>query len=347
MQIFKVRTFIHFERLLGFVLIPLISFSIPLVTAVFRNKTQPETGAGYLLFFALTYMIWMGCRGAFFSGRLPVSLQFSYIRFAFRYYSFVIFYSFFISYAWFWFWFRIVFIIQFNIPLFAAIAVFLALFISAIYEIFILYYESLSRYTENLQLKKANWQSEINAIKARIEPHFLFNSLSTLQNLIIEDKPAANTFNLLLSQVYQQILEMSSTDFTTVEKEIQMLYNYFRLMDTRFPESARLSLQVADFNVNRLLLPPLSLQLLLENAFKHNYFSKQQPMDIAVIIAKGSVTVTNSKSAKPFPLQPGVPGGNGLKILSERFRLLMQKEINIIDHAAIYSVQLPCKKMTT
>ena len=347
MYILKIRSFIYFERLLGLVLIPIISLSIPWMTGIFTGKTKLETRAGYLLFLIISFSIWLGCRRVFFKTRLANNPSFSYLRFACTYYPFAVIYSFLISYAWFWYWFGTVLPVHFNIPLFASIAVFLALFISAIYEIFILYYESLSRQTENLELKKANWQSEINAIKARIEPHFLFNSLSTLQNLIIEDKTAANTFNLLLSQVYQQVLEMSHTDFTTVEKEIQMTYNYFRLMHTRFPQSVSISLQVSDFNVNRLLLPPLSIQLLIENAFKHNHFSKQQPMEIKILIAKGAVTVSNNKSAKPNPFQSSGPGGNGLKILSERFRLLMQKEIKIVDHAAIYSVWVPCKKMTT
>jgi two-component system LytT family sensor kinase len=347
MHILKVRAFIIFERLLGFVLIPAISAVIPWAANIFAGKSITITITGYLLCLILGLTIWLGCRFLFFKTRFAGQYISSYTRFAYIYYPLAILYGFFVSYALFWYCFETVFAITLNISLFALIAVVLLLFISAIYEIFILYYESLSRHTENLELKKANWQSEINAIKARIEPHFLFNSLSTLQNLIIEDKSAANAFNLLLSQVYQQVLEMSNTDLTTVEKELQMTWHYFRLMLTRFPDAATMSLQVADFNVNRLLVPPLSLQLLIENAFKHNHFSREHPMEIKILVAKGAVTVTNTKSPVADHFRKSATGGNGLQILSERFRLMIQKEIKITDQAAMYAVRLTCKKIAS
>ena len=138
---------------------------------------------------------------------------------------------------------------------------FIALFISAIYEVIILYDENNIKKMENEKLEKGKIEAELNILKSKIEPHFLFNSLSTLQNLIKENTPAACQFNRLLSELYQDLLLFSEKDYLGLEQELDLMYKYHNLISVRFPSAVNLSVKLQSVDLQNFLIPPFSLNI--------------------------------------------------------------------------------------
>ena len=124
---------------------------------------------------------------------------------------------------------------------------------------------------ENEHLKHQNLQKELSALKNQIDPHFLFNSLNSLTSLI-RDNEAATQFVKKLSYMYRYILQSGDTDLVSIREELKFLESYTYLMKTRYRERFTIEVNIAE-NLKGKKIPPLALQLLVENAVKHNEIS--------------------------------------------------------------------------
>lgn len=213
--------------------------------------------------------------------------------------------------------------------------------IFAIYEARYLYHQWWTTYYEAEQLKKENLQSQLDSLKSQINPHFLFNSLSTLSSLVSEDPKRAEWFIDELASVYRYLLHTNEQTLNTLEQEIQFMVAYFNLLKTRFGEGLELELAV-DERHYPFLLPPLTLQLLIENAVKHNVVSPSQPLIIRVYTDEvNNLYVLNTLQKK---LNVGPSSRTGLNNISQKFRLLKQPEVVVRETGECFQVMIPLIK---
>jgi hypothetical protein len=213
--------------------------------------------------------------------------------------------------------------------------------IAAIYEGIYLYRQWWLTYYEAEQLKKENLQSQLDSLKAQISPHFLFNSLSTLSSLVSEDPKRAEWFIEELASVYRYLLQNNEQPLTTLENELNFIQAYFHLLQTRFGKGIELELQV-DEGYYAYLLPPLTLQLLVENAVKHNAVSASKPLIIRIHTDEvNNLYVLNTIRKKTMPV---VSDGTGLRNIREKFRLLRQPEVIVKQTDECFQVMIPLLK---
>ncbi|MGC1514588.1 MAG: histidine kinase [Maribacter sp.] len=189
-------------------------------------------------------------------------------------------------------------------------------------------------------LKQQNLQNELAALKNQIDPHFLFNSLNSLASLIRENE-AATQFVNKLSYMYRYILQSGDTDLVSIREELKFLESYSYLMKTRYRERFDLEVTI-DEELKGRKIPPLALQLLVENAVKHNEISASHPLAVRIYSHENSLFVEN-------PLRPRTTiaegTGTGLLNLRKRYLLLQQQDVLISTEQAIFKVELPLRKL--
>lgn len=192
---------------------------------------------------------------------------------------------------------------------------------------------------ENERLKQQNLQNELAALKNQIDPHFLFNSLNSLTSLIRDNKPATQFVNKL-SHMYRYILQSGDSNLVTVREELKYLESYAYLIETRYRDRFKLNIEIDEHYLDEKL-PPLALQLLVENAVKHNEISASHPLRVDIIQRDGSIFVENVIRPRNN-LADGTK--NGLVNLKKRFALLLKQELIIRKDNDIFSVELPLSK---
>ncbi len=217
------------------------------------------------------------------------------------------------------------------------------IFITHVYETVILVKQSENEMIRNEQLERARAEAELEALKNQIDPHFIFNSLNTLSHLI-EEKPArAKQFNDTLADVYRYILQNKARDLVLLRDEIGFLNSYFLLLQIRFEKAVHLEKNVDESTLEHFLLPPICLQLLAENAIKHNEFSEENPLIFSVSLENGELIVKNKLHRKELRKPSSKIGLNNLK---ERYKLTTGKSINISDDHGEFIVRLPVLNLT-
>jgi hypothetical protein len=190
-------------------------------------------------------------------------------------------------------------------------------------------------------LKKENLQTQLDSLKAQMSPHFLFNSLGSLSSLIEEDPRKAQTFVAEMSSVYRYLLQANDRELTTLRDEMEFIQAYMNMLGTRFPEGLQLEVDIAD-NAYEYLLPPLTIQILIENAVKHNAVMASRPLRIKINTDETpNLVVWNSVQKKTSP----VPSHKkGLRNIIEKYRLLNQPGIVIEETPVDFRVTVPLIK---
>ncbi|WP_300596437.1 histidine kinase [Niabella sp.] len=187
------------------------------------------------------------------------------------------------------------------------------------------------------QLSKEKLQTQLNSLLQQINPHFLFNSLNSLSALIPEDTRRAQQFVSSMSKVYRYLLRANETELTTLDEELRFIDSYFDLLQTRFGKGVRLVKNIKDTDL-QALLPPLTLQLLIENAVKHNIVSRSAPLLIEINTTGTGLMVRNNLQKKALKVESGKVG---LSNISEKYRLLNKSKIEITDGDGFFSVKIP------
>ncbi|GAB4024029.1 histidine kinase [Spirosoma koreense] len=210
--------------------------------------------------------------------------------------------------------------------------------LATIYEARYLYRQWWTTYYEAEQLKKEALQSQLDSLKAQINPHFLFNSLSTLSSLVSENPKQAERFIEELASVYRYVLQTNEQLLTTLDSELQFIRAYFHLLQMRFGRSVELDITVDD-RYCRYLIPPLTLQLLVENAVKHNTALPTKPLLIRLYVdSNNNLIVSNTRRRK----QNRVPSNQtGLANITTKYRLLGQPEVVVQQTDAYFRVLVP------
>ncbi len=177
---------------------------------------------------------------------------------------------------------------------------------------------------ENEQLKNENLLVQLTSLKNQLNPHFLFNSLNTLSWLINEDKDKSQQYLQKLSQVLRYSLSMQEQSLVSLKEEFGLVENYIFLLQIRFGDNLKI---VKNIENTQFKIPPLSLQLLIENAIKHNIISTASPLSIWLESNENNKTIIVRNTLNRKPNSEGT--GIGLVNLNERFKILANKAIEI------------------
>ncbi|TYA53781.1 2TM domain-containing protein [Formosa maritima] len=179
--------------------------------------------------------------------------------------------------------------------------------------------------------------AKFDALKNQLDPHFLFNSLNVLTSLIEENPENAQNFTTSLSKVYRYVLEQKNKDLVSVDEELKFAKTYMSLLKMRFEDSIIFDIPEKASNPESKVVP-LSLQLLLENAVKHNMVTENKPLQIKIFEFEGSLVVENNLQPKQIVKKSS---GVGLSNITQRYNLLTKRKVNINQQADSFAVSIP------
>ncbi len=191
---------------------------------------------------------------------------------------------------------------------------------------------------EKMQLEQLSVRSEFDILKNQVNPHFLFNCFNTLSSLISIDKNRAEQFLDELSKVYRYLLRNNEDGLSTVENEIKFIGSFYKLLQTRHGEAVQLHLAI-DKKYNQYLVPSLSLQLLVENAVKHNALTKPAPLVIDIFTTEGNKLVVNNNLQRRSV--KALSNKVGLKNIEAKYELLKQAGFQVMEDGKNFTVVLP------
>lgn len=211
------------------------------------------------------------------------------------------------------------------------------LLVIAIYESIYFVSELRKSVEEKERLKRESLQAQLYALKTQVNPHFLFNNLNTLSAVIPDNPDLAIDFVQQLSKVYRHILEVRDEQSIFLKEELEVLEAYAFLLKTRFGENLSISIDVAD-EMLRQRVVPLSLQILMENAIKHNIVSAARPLRIDVYARKQQLVVSNNLQKKN---QVAESTGIGLDNIRNRYRLLGDRKVEVEEGPQNFTVRIP------
>lgn len=193
------------------------------------------------------------------------------------------------------------------------------------------------------RLEKENALARFEMLTQQLNPHFLFNCLSVLSGLVHLDAYKAEEFINEFANIYRYVLETAESRAVPVTKEIEALNSYIFLQKLRFGESFMFDCRLNDDELDGYL-PPLSLQLLLENTIKHNEVSREKILFVTLEKKNGNIIVSNNKQPR---YNHSFSTGIGLKNLFLRYHMLSNKTPEIIENDFYFSVHVPVLKLTT
>ncbi len=188
------------------------------------------------------------------------------------------------------------------------------------------------------QLKSITAQAELQLIKSQVNPHFLFNNLNVLSALIMKDNKEANRFIEEFSKVYRYILSNHEKELVELKTELDFIQPYIFLLEKRFAEGLVIKVSIAESYKDQYIIPA-SLQMLIENAIKHNVVSRNKPLLIDVHSnGNNTIVVSNNLQAKQTVENST---GIGLQNIIKRYRLVSNKAVTIIKDENNFTVALP------
>lgn len=185
------------------------------------------------------------------------------------------------------------------------------------------------------KLKRESVSLQLQALRNQIDPHFLFNSFNTLTSLIETDQKKATNFVKQLSEMYRYMLDRDSKELTSIESEIKFAASYVYLQNMRFGDNLSVEMEIKETD---FFVLPLSLQLLIENAIKHNEISSEFPLIVRVFVEKDYLVVTNKIQPKMLETPSN---GIGLQNLKVRYQFFTDKAVNVSTRNGIFDVRIP------
>jgi hypothetical protein len=207
-------------------------------------------------------------------------------------------------------------------------------------------HEGISRYeswkasmTETDQLKKAYKQSQLMGLKSQVTPHFLFNSLNTLSSLISEDEDGAEKFLNEMSKVYRYMLRNDDDQLVTLQTELSFVESYIYLLKARYPNALHLYTNISDEDKSKWV-PPLTLQVIIENAVSQNAFSKTAPLVVSIHSGVDDDLVIRN-NIQPKIVTEVMDYESGLDNLVNKYRLLNHTSISIEELNTERVIRLP------
>ncbi|MGB6150687.1 MAG: histidine kinase [Pricia sp.] len=213
----------------------------------------------------------------------------------------------------------------------------------AIYEAVYFYIRLKKSIREEEQSKQAIVQAELDVLRNQAQPHFFFNTLNTLRDIIDQNsKEDAKEFVDKLSEVYRFLLESGNANLIPLRDELKFAKAYIHIQSERFGDNLNVYWDIPEPALDAMVVP-MSLQLLLENAIKHNVISKAKPLHINVKVKKDALIVDNEMRPKSTQL-PSTK--MGLVNITKRYRLISNRAVEIVDDGHRFTVSLPLLKST-
>lgn len=216
----------------------------------------------------------------------------------------------------------------------------ITLFISEIfYGLFYSYRYYAKTQVESMRLERLQLELQFNSLKTQISPHYLFNCLNTVSSLLFKDTAMAEQFIRRMADTFRYVIDNQKEKLVTVSEEIEFVKAYYYLLQARYEQHLTLEINLPK-NLFNTLIPPMTLQLLIENAVKHNKISKEQPLLIYISAQDNTqIIVSNSKttSTKAESLQIG------LNNIVNRYQFFTDGKV-LVKNEARFSVTLPVIK---
>lgn len=187
------------------------------------------------------------------------------------------------------------------------------------------------------RFKKENAEFQLESLRSQINPHFLFNSLNTLSSLIYSNPEKAEAFIRELSDVYRYVLENRGKELVMLREELAVARSYISLVQLRFEENLTIRVDIPDQFLT-LRIAPLSLQMLVENAVKHNVISRKRPLFIDIFAENNNLVIKNNlqrKTTGEYSSQLG------LKNIQSRYAFLSSRQLEVVETADEFMVKIP------
>jgi hypothetical protein len=213
----------------------------------------------------------------------------------------------------------------------------ITLTIVIVFYVIYFFKKSQDKKVKESQIVAKTESAKYESLKSQLDPHFLFNSLNVLTSLIAENPAKAENFTTKLSKIYRYVLEQKNKDIIPLEEELQFAKIYMELLEMRFEDAIQFALPEKISNPE-LKIVPLSLQLLLENAVKHNVVSSKSPLQLKIYEEAGYLVVRNNYNPKE---SLGKSTKVGLKNIFDRYRLITNKEVFVIKEKGNFIVKIP------
>ncbi len=219
--------------------------------------------------------------------------------------------------------------------------IFISIMTMAIYEAIYFYVRLKKSIQEEEQAKQSIIQAQLDALRNQAQPHFFFNTLNTLRDIIDQNsKEDAKDFVDKLSEMYRFLLEAGNANLISLCDELKFSKAYIHIQSERFGDNLKLNLNIPKASLDAMIVP-MSLQLLLENAIKHNVISRAKPLEVNINIKDDYVIVDNIIQVKSTQL-PSTKVG--LKNIEKRYALITGKPVEIVNSGNHFSVSLPLLK---
>jgi LytS/YehU family sensor histidine kinase len=186
------------------------------------------------------------------------------------------------------------------------------------------------------RLQKENIAAKYESLKNQVNPHFLFNSFNALSNLVHEDPDKAVKFIKQLSEVYRYVLDTRDREVVELNEELRFLQSYIYLQKIRFAEKLLIEIDLPDATGK---IAPLALQILVENAIKHNIVSEDDPLTVKIYFDNGYLVVENNLQKKSIPVEHSA--GVGLENICKRYEFLSNKKVEVSEDTDRFLVKLP------
>ncbi len=187
------------------------------------------------------------------------------------------------------------------------------------------------------ELKRESLKAQYESLKNQINPHFLFNSINTLIGLIDEDADLAKNYGVQFAKIYRYILEKGREELIAVGEELKIVKIQQELFESRFGKGLVFAIDVEAQAKNRCV-PPLTLQMLVENAIKHNIISEESPLTIQIRSTDDSLIISNNKQSKNVKEDNTMLGIENIK---QRYSFLSERAVEIEDLPADFVVTIP------
>lgn len=215
---------------------------------------------------------------------------------------------------------------------FLFISILEGIFYIFLFEVLFLFYQRLEETIEKERFKYIQLKNQLN-------PHFLFNSLNISISLIKKDQEKAVEYMKKLSLVYRYVLINTESNFVSLKEEIDFIKKYIDILQIRYDEGLNVTYTIEDKALNMQIVP-LSLQLLVENAVKHNATYSDNPLNIHIYSEEKQIVVANNIIKKTTVIDSI---GVGLKNLNQKYNILLSKDIQIINDSKNFIVRIPLK----
>lgn len=229
-----------------------------------------------------------------------------------------------------------------SIASYLPVSLILSLIIGTVYES-VYYFESWKQtIIENEALKNQQIRTQFEVLQNQMSPHFLFNSLNTLTSLIAEDQNIAINYTQKLSDVYRYILQHKERELVSLQDELNFAKDYIYLLKMRYPDNLHTQITVDTSHLHKHIAP-LTLQMLIENAIKHNVVSKSHPLKIDVYVDNGKSIIVKNNFKPKQALEQSTK--TGLSNIKKRYQYLGNRAIDIIHTEGHYMVAIPLIEM--